>query len=147
MALEPVGGGDAADHPYIPIGVQRTFRALSNGTFQPIVNVTAQSSLYGVQFTFTMKASTWDTNGGPPLTAERTAWVDQVCGHDHVQGFYTDQDSGPDGLMYNFAHIVVGTDDGAITDEAVVRMDQLNQQSTFDKIATVWGRLTALGAS
>ena len=147
MALEPVGGGDAADHPYIPISVQRTFRALNNGTFQPIVNVTAQSALYGVQFTFTMKASTWDSDGGPPLTAERTAWVDQICGHDHVQGFYTDQDTGPDNLMYNFAHIVVGTDDGAITDEAVVRMDQLNTTATFQKIADVWSRLVAIGAS
>ena len=147
MALEPVGGGDAADHPYRLIGSERTNRANNDGTFTPVVNMTLQSVLYGVQFRFTILASTWDSGGAPPLEAERTAWVDQVCSHDHVQGFYTQADQGPDQVIYNFAHIVVGTDDAAITDETVVRMDHLNDSSTFTKIDQTWARLVAAGAS
>lgn len=147
MALAPVDSGSDSPHPYIPIGVQRTFRRNNDGTYLPIVNVTAQSVKYGVQFTFTMKAATWDLDGGPPLTTERTAWVDQVCGHAHVQGFYTEQDEGPDTILYNFAVITVGTDDGAIEDYTRVRMDQLNAPSTFTAIDKVWKRLVALGAS
>ena len=147
MALEPVGGGDAADHPYTPIAIQRTFRVNNDGTFTPVVNITAASTLYAVQFTFTILASTFDTDGGPPLTAERTAWVDQICGHAHVQGFHSETDQGPDQILYNYGVILVGTDDGAITDEVRVRMDHLNDQATFAAIDRAWQRLKAMGAS
>jgi len=147
MALEPVGGGDAADHPYRLIGSARVQRANNDGTFTQVVNITDQSVLYGVQFTFTILASTWDGGGAPPLEAERTAWVDQVCSHAHVIGFYTQTDQGPDQILYNFAHIVVGTPDGAISDETVVRMDHLNDQDTFTKIDATWQRLVDAGAS
>ena len=146
MALAPVGGGDAADHPYIPIAAVRTFRVNNDGTFTPVVNVTAASAKYGVQFTFTILASTWDTDGGPPLTAERTAYVDEICEHEHVVGFRSEVDQGPDQILYNYGVITVGNSDATITDEARARMDQLNSQGTFAAIDTVWKRLEAFGA-
>lgn len=146
MALPPVGGGDASDHPYQLIGTTRTFRVNTDGTFTPVVNITAASRLYGVQFTFTLLASTFNTDGGPPLTAERTAWVDEICGYRHVQGFHSETDQGPDQVLYNFGVIEVGTDDGAITDETRVRMDHLNDQATFAAIDATWKRLVDLGA-
>lgn len=146
MALEPVGGGDAADHPYRLIATQRTFRVNNDGTFTPVVNITAASVLYGVQFTFTILAKTFDTDGGPPLTAERTNWVDTICAHDHVQGFWSETDQGPDQILYNYGVITVGTDDGAITDQVRARMDQLNAPATFGLIDASWKRLQALGA-
>ena len=81
------------------------------------------------------------------MTAERTAWVDQICGHAHVQGFHSETDQGPDQILYNYGVILVGTDDGAITDEVRVRMDHLNDQATFAAIDRAWQRLQAMGAS
>lgn len=148
MALAPVDqGGDAADHPYTPIATQRTFRVNNDGTFTPVVNITAASTTYGVQFTFTLLASTFDDDGGPPLTAERTAWVDEICGHAHVQDFWSETDQGPSQLLYNYGVITVGTDDGAITTQVRVRMDLLNAESTFAAIDKAWKQLQALGAS
>lgn len=146
MALQPVGGGDASDHPYTLIGTQRTSRVNNDGTLTPVINITAQSVLYGVQFTFTILLTTWNEDGGPPIIAERTSWVDEICGHDHVQGFYSEADTGPDLILYNYGVIVVGTDDGAITDETRARMDHLNDGATFAAIDATWNRLTAAGA-
>ena len=95
MALEKLEPGDAADHPYRLVGLQRTTRANNDGTFTPVVNITCQSVLYGVTFTFTILASTFDTDGGPPLEAERTAWVDEICAYPHVQDFWSETDQGP----------------------------------------------------
>jgi hypothetical protein len=147
VALEPVGGGDAADHPFRFVGAHRTFRRNGDGTLLPIINVTCASRLYDVQFTFALKASTWDAGGGPPLMAERTGWVDEICGYRHVQGFYSEQDEGPDGIQYNYGVITVGTDDGQIEDYTRARMDHLNDPATFGKIDAVWSRLVAAGAS
>lgn len=147
MALEPVGGGGGASAAYTPVAIQRTFRVNADGTFTPVVNVTAISTLYGVQFTFTMLASVWDADGGPPLTELRTEWVNAVCAYDHVVGFHTEVDQGPDQILYNYGVITVGTADASITDEVRVRMDHLNDQSTFAAIDAAWKRLQAMGAS
>ena len=147
MALEPVGGGDAADHPYRFVSASETNRTNADGTFTPVVNITCQSVLYGVQFTFTILKSTWDSGGAPPLEAERTAWVDQVCGHDHVIGFHTEPDQGPDQVVYNYAVILVGPDGADAGVEVRVRMDHLNDQSTFAAIDRTWQHFVAAGAS
>jgi len=147
VALEPVGGGDAADHPYRFVGAQEGFRRNNDGTFLAIVNLTIASRLYDVQFTFTIKKSTYDGGGAPPLEAERTAWVDEICGHDHVQGFYSEQDSGPDGIQYNYGVITVGTDDGLAETFVRQRMDRLNDQNTFAMIDKAWNLLVGAGAS
>lgn len=147
MAMQPVGGGDASEHPFIPIGIQRGTRLNNDGTFTPVVNVTAQSALYGVQFTFTVLASNWDADVGPTLTAERANWVDEVCGAAHVQDFWTESDEGPSSILYNYAIITVGTDDKALTDEVSVRMDHLNDQATFAAIDKAWQRIVAMGGA
>lgn len=147
MALEPVGGGAATNNNYRLIGVVRGLRVNNDGTVTPIVTVTASSVTYGVQFTFTMTAQAWDTNGGPPQTTLRTEWVDAICAYDHVIGFRTEQDQGPDQILYNYGVITVGTADGAISDETRVRMDHLNDVSTFQAIDATWSRLAAAGAS
>lgn len=146
MAMQPVGGGDAADHPYTPVGTQQTWRRNGDGTFTAVRNITAQSTLYGVQFTFTILEDTWQKGGAPPLIAERTAWVDQIAGHAHVQDFYSEQDEGPSQVQYNYGVIVVGTDDGALENPVRVRMDHLNDQSTFAAIDRAWKQLEAIGA-
>jgi hypothetical protein len=140
-------GGSAPLGAYTLIGSTRTFRVNNDGTFTPVVNITAVSKTYGVQFTFTILASTFDADGGPSQTALRTEWVDQVAQHPHVIGFRTEVDQGPDQVLYNYAVITVGTDDGAISDETRVRMDRLNAPATFGQIDAVWARLVALGAS
>lgn len=145
--LQPVAGGDAADHPYIFISADRTNRVNADNTFTAVVNITLQSALYGVQFVFTILASTWDKGGAPPLEAERTNWVDAVCGYPHVIGFRSEQDQGPDRVLYNYAKITVGPEDATTGDEVTVRMDHLNDQATFAAIDAAWARLTAAGAT
>jgi hypothetical protein len=149
MPIDVVGDGGAAGntHPYQLIGSVRTFRVNNDGTFTPVVNITAVSNTYGVQFTFTILASTFDADGAPSQAALRTEWVDTIAAHDHVVGFRTEVDQGPDQILYNYAVITVGTDDGAITDEVRVRMDQLNTPAAFGAIDSAWQRLVALGAS
>lgn len=152
MALQAVGdsgisdsaGGGAA---YTLLSSSRTSRVLPNNTTQPIQDVTAMSNLYGVAFEFFVSGTTWDTDGGPPLIAERTAWVNEVCAYRHVQGFRTEQDLNASELLVNIAVITVGTDDGAITAEARVQMDHLNDPATFGAIDKVWATLAAAGAS
>lgn len=147
MALQPVSGGaDASSHPYTPIATQRTFRVNNDGTFTPIVNITAASVLYGVQFTFTLLASTFDDDGGPPLAAERTAWVDEICAYAHVQDFWSETDQGPSQVLYNYGVITVGTADGLYATDVTQRMDLLNTPATFTLIDDAWKRLQALGA-
>lgn len=146
MALEKLDTGDAADHPYIPVGNPvRTFRVNNDGTFTAVVNITAQSALYGVQFTFTILAKTYDEDGGPPLTAERAAWVDEVCAYPHVVDFRTEVDQGPSQILYNYAVITVGAEGAQDGDEVRVRMDQLNAPGTFAAIDAAWKRMQALG--
>ena len=143
--LEPGDIGTGA-RIYTPVGGPvRTFRVNSNGTFTPVVTITATSNQYGVQFTFTMLASTYDTDGGPPETYLRTEWVDEICGHAHVIGFRTEVDQGPDQVLYNYGVITVGPEGDTDGDEVRVRMDQLNNPSTFGLIDASWQRQVALG--
>jgi hypothetical protein len=147
----PAQGDDIASagdsHPYQLIGAVRTFRVNNDGTFTPVANITAVSKTYGVQFTFTILATTLDADGAPSQTALRTSWVDTIAAHPHVVGFRSEADQGPDQVLYNYGVITVGTEDLAITDEVRVRMDALNAPSTFGLIDACWNRLAALGAS
>lgn len=151
MALPPVdggsgGGGQPSDGKYDLLSSFRTFRVLADNTTQPIQAVTAESVLFGVSFSFFVSGTTWDTDGGPPFITQMCAYVNDVCGMDHVVGFRSEQDLGPDQVLYNFAVITVGTEDGSITDEARVRMDQLAQGAEVPAITAVWNRLVAAGA-
>lgn len=141
------GGGAPGGSAYTLVGQQRTFRVnTSANTFTPIVNVTVQSVAYGVQYTWTVLAKTVDDDGLPSVAEQKTGEVNQICSTDHVQDFRTEQDQGPSQVLYNYAVITVGTDDGAITDEVRVRMDLINQPSAFAAITACWNRLVAAGA-
>lgn len=152
MALAPVGGGggsggESGGEQHTLIGAVRTFRVNNDGTFTPVVNITARSDLYGVQFTFTITAQTFDTDGAPAILTDKTGQVNEICGHDHVQGFWTETDQGPDQILYNYAVITVGTDDGAITTTVTQRMDLIGEPSTYSAIDNAWKKLQALGAT
>lgn len=140
------GPGSTGGNPYTSYRIARSFRVGNDGSFLPIVTITAVSVAYGVSFSFDLTAATFETDGGPPLTYERTGWVDEVCAQPHVQGFRTMRDSGPDDILYWFAVITVGTDDGQLTDEVQQRMDHLNDPGTFALIDACWNRLVAMGA-
>jgi hypothetical protein len=145
-------GGDAATGGgsgtgYVFISSARTFRVNADQSTTPIVNLTAQSVAYGVQFSWTVTAKAWDTDGPAAFVPSKTAEVNQVCSHPHVQDFRTEVDQGPSQVLYNYAVITVGTDDQAITDEVRVRMDHINDGATFGAIDHVWSQLAAAGAS
>jgi len=140
------GGGDGGGPLYTPISSVRTFRVLGDNSTQPIQAVTAASKLYGVQFSFFIDGHVWDTDGGPPFINDMTGYVNNVCSLDHVIGFRTEQDLGPDQLLYNYAVITVGTEDGLLTDEARVRMDLLRTGAEVPAIDAAWKRLQDIGA-
>jgi hypothetical protein len=145
--VRPVDSTDSAEATgYALVGAVRDFRVMPNGSSQPIVVVTARSDLYDVQYTWFVEAETWDGSGGPPAISLKTAQVNQICGHPHVQDFWTDQDQGQSRVLYNWAVIEVGTDDGTIADHARVRMDRIGDPSAFAAIDAVWKRLTDAGA-
>lgn len=151
MALQPVDGGTGTgtgtSQGYDPIASVRTFRVLPNNETQPIQAVTVRSQTYGVVFSFFIDGTTWDTDGGPPFIHDMTGYVNDVCGMDHVVGFRTEQDLGPDQLLYNYAVITVGTEDGLLTDEARVRMDLLRTGAEVPQIEAAWARLQAIGVT
>lgn len=137
-------GGTLAAYTYV--GSARTFRVNADQSTTPIVNVTAISNLYGVQFTWTVLAQTWDADGPAGVIPLKTEEVNAVCGHDHVQDFRTETDQGPSQVLYNYGVITVGPDEGLQTDEVRVRMDHLNDPSTFAAIDAKWSQLAAAGA-
>lgn len=150
MALQPVSGGgpggDGGGPLYDLISSFRTFRVRPDNTTQPIQAVTAESKQYGVSFSFFIDGKTWDTDSGPPFINDMTGYVNDVCGQAHVVGFRTEQDLDPSQMLVNYAVITVGTEDGAITDEARVRMDQLRTGAYVPAIDAAWKRLQDAGA-
>lgn len=141
------GGGGATGPVYTLNTVSRTYRVNPDQTTTQIVNITATSNLYGVVFTFTILATTFDQSGGPPAISLKTAEVDQICGHPQVQDFRTETDQGVSQVLYNFAVITVGDAAQAYTSEVRVRMDMIGLPSAFAAIDNEWNLLVAMGAS
>lgn len=143
--------GDQGDYPsssaYKLIAVARTSRAVSNTDVQNVVQVSAQSDLYHVTYTWFVDPSNWTAGTNAGLIGAKTAEVNQVCAHEHVIGFRTVQDQDASRLLVNFAVITVGTDDGSIQDDVVVRMDRINNPGTFAQIDAMWQTLVEAGAS
>ena len=135
------GGATVEDYAYNLIAAQRTFRVNSDGSTTPVVNITAQSQKYGVVYTWTMLASVWDGDQGQANAMTKTEQVNVICSQDHVQDFRTETDQGASQILYNFAVITVGTDDGTITNEFRVRMDHLSDSSVLTQIGTVWDQI------
>lgn len=140
-------GGAPGGSEYILVGTQRTFRVnTSANTFTAIVNITCQSVAYGVQYTWTVLAKTVDSDGLPAAAVQKTGEINQICATEHVQDLRSESDQGPSQVLYNFAVITVGTDDGSVSDEVRVRMDNINTPAAFAAIAACWERLVAAGA-
>lgn len=143
-----VPGGDSVGAPgrYNLLGVVNTFRTNQNNTTTPLVELSAYSLVYGVTYTWAVTTATYLADGGDVLASEKTAQVEQICAHEHVQGFRTEKEEDRSSLLYNYAVITVGTDDGAITDTCSVRMDQIGTPGAFQIIADTWNRLVTTGA-
>lgn len=131
---------------YVFVGSSRTFRVNADQSTTAVVNVTAQSALYGVQFSWTVTAQEWDASGPAAVIPLKTEEVNAVCANAHVQDLRTETDQGPSQVLYNYAVITVGPEDGAQTDEVRVRMDHLNDPATFAAIDHTWSQLAAAGA-
>ena len=147
-----VGSSDSSgavapeDTAYNLVSTQRTFRVNADNSTTEVVNISAQSQLYLVYYTWTILAATFDADGAPPLVSLKTSEVNVICGHPHVQDFRTEQDQGPSDVLYNYAVVTVGTDDQAITTEVRQRMDSIDTPEVFGKIDKAWSQLQALGA-
>lgn len=137
--------GTAAD--YQLVSVVNTFRVNANNTTTPLVEITARSVQYDVQFTWDILQSTFNGEGGPAAAALKTEQVNQICGHDHVYSFRTEQDQDASGVLYNYAVVQVGTDDGSITTDVRIRMDSIGLPSAFAALDAAWTKLVALGAA
>ncbi len=145
MIIDPGGGGAPADG-YDLIGTVGTFRVNQNNTTTPIVQITARSQQYGVQFTWDVLTSTFQADGAQTLAGLKTSQVNVICGHPQVQAFRTEADQDRSDLLYNFAIITVGTNDQTITDTVSVRMDQIGDPAAFTAIDAMWAQLVAWGA-
>lgn len=144
--LESENSGGAAPTAYQLVGAVATFRVNQNNTTTPIVEITARSVLYDVQFTWDVLKTTFDASGAKNLAELKTSQVNEVAAHDHVQALRSEKDQDRSGLLYNYLVITVGTPDLTITNDVTVRMDHIADTSTFDLIDKTWAQLVDSGA-
>lgn len=140
-------GGDVQTlEAYRFLASQRRFRINPDNTTTEVVDVSAESVLYGVQFTWSVLAETWDASGPAGVIPAKTGEVNLICAKPHVQDFWTESDQGPSNVLYHFAVITVGTADGAITDQVRARMDNISPPPNA-QLDAVWQRLADAGAT
>lgn len=140
------GGGGVTPSHFTLVGVVPTFRVNQNNTTTAIVEITAYSVLYGVQFTWDVLQTTFTATGAKNLAAQKTSEVNAVAEIPHVQALRSEKEQDRSGLLYNYLVITVGTPDLAITQDVTSRMDQIDSEATAAKIDTAWKQLVALGA-
>lgn len=148
MALEPVDAGTVgtATGNYHLVATRSDYEVKGASNLVPIVEITAQSVKYGVEFTFNITQQTFMGEGAVVAAEDKTDQVDAICETDHVVGVRSEQDQGTDGNLYNYLVVTVGTPDGLITTDVKIRMDQIGTQSAFATIAAAWTHLQTLGA-
>lgn len=139
-------GGSYEPTEYTLIGAVPTFRVNQNNTTTAIVELTAYSPLYGVQYTWDVLKTTFDVDGAKNLAEQKTKEVNAVAAADHVQALRSEKEQDKSGLLYNYLVITVGTDDQAITLDVTRRMDQLDNPATFAAIDSAWKLLVNSGA-
>ena len=148
MALAPAvdnPGGTSTD-AYTLVATRSDFETKGNSQLVPIEEITASSVLYGVEFTFNVTQQAFQTDGAKNLAQEKTAQVNEIGAHPHVIGMRGEQDQGTDGKLYNYLVVTVGTDDGLISTDVKIRMDQIGNPSAFSTIDKAWDNLVSLGA-
>lgn len=145
MLAQP-GGSSVGSNAYDIIDQLSTVQVNPNNTTTAIEQITFRSLTYGVIATFNVLQSVYQTNGAAVLVSERTAQLEQLVGHEHVQGARGEQDQDPsNGRLYNYLVLTIGTPDFARTSEIKIRMDQLGTQAAFAAIDAAWATLQALG--
>jgi len=149
MALLPVdlGSQGVSSEAYTLVSAARTSRVKADNTVQDVIQVTAQSSLYLVTYTWFVEPDRWNLEAHTAIIGPMTANVNEVCGYRNVIGFRTVQDQDVSRLLVNYGVITVGTPDGSIQDEVQVRMDHLNTEHTFQLIDDAAAVLKAAGAN
>lgn len=128
------------------LGVVNTFRVNANNTTTDLVEITAQSDLYGAVFTWDILKSTFDGEGALNAAQEKTTQVNYIAGRDHTYAIRGEQDTDKSGVLYNYLVVTVGTDDGTITTDVPIRMDAIGLPAAFGLLDDAWARLVALGA-
>lgn len=144
--LQAENSGGAEPTEYQLIGAVATFRVNQNNTTTPIVEITARSVLYDVQFTWDVLKTTFDASGAKNLAELKTSQVNEVAAHANVQALRSEKDQDRSGLLYNYLVITVGTPDLTITNDVTVRMDHVGDSSTFTLIDNTWKQLVDSGA-
>ena len=137
-------GASVGTEDYEIVGQSSTFRVNPNNTTTPIEQLTVRSPLYDVTFTFNVTRHTYDTNGAAVLASERTAQVNYIAGLDHVIGVRGEEDQGPDGNLYNYLVVTIGSPDGTRSSDVRIRMDQLGTQGAFAAIEAAWQQMNQL---
>jgi hypothetical protein len=144
--MRTADGGDlAAADEYQIVGQNSTWKVNPNNTTTAIEQITARSVKYDVTFTFNVTQATYLADGAPPLVALKTSQVNQIAGHDHVVALRGEEDQGPDGNLYNYLVVTVGTDDRERTSDVRIRMDAIGLPSAFGAIDAAWNLLVQLG--
>lgn len=144
--LQAEDSGSVEPTEYRLVGAVPTFRVNQNNTTTAIVELTAYSPLYGVQYTWDVLKTTFDRDGGKALAEQKTEQVNAVAAHPHVQALRSEKEQDRSGLLYNYLVITVGTPDLAITTDVTRRMDQLADTATAAAIDKAWKTLVAAGA-
>lgn len=145
--MQPTAEGSSAQNDgYQLVSVTDTFRVNPNNTTTPLKEITARSLLYDVYFTWDISQATFDGEGAPAAAALKTEQVNQIAGADHVYAVRSQPEQDKTGVLYNYLVVTVGTDDGSITSDVLIRMDRIGLPSAFGAIADEWKKLQALGA-
>jgi hypothetical protein len=151
LPVNPDQGGTSPEAAaYRLIAAARIQRVTSDNTLQNIVQVTAQSLMFLVTFTWFVEPLSWTADGAPGTVGLKTSQVNTICAHEHVIGFRSVQDQDASRLLNNYAIITVGRDDGSAQNENdasfhPVRMDQLDGTLPFDVIDALYAPLAAVG--
>jgi hypothetical protein len=142
-----LSGADAAANTvaYRHIAGGEVPRVNSDGSITKVYSLTAESVLYGVQYTWFIPLATFKTDGAVNAQSSMTATVNNVCAHPHVQDFWTEQVQDRSNLLVNQAVITVGTDDGQSTTTVTKRMDQLGDGTVGAQIDAAWQLVSASG--
>lgn len=141
------GGESVGTDEYEIVGQNSSYRINPNNTTTPIEQITARSLKYGVTFTFNVTQATYLANSGPVLASEKTAQVNELAAVDHVIAVRGEEDQGPDGNLYNYLVVTVGTPDGERTQDVRIRMDQIGTQGAFAAVTRAWNLMNTLGAT
>lgn len=140
-------GANADEAAYTLKGVLDTFRVNANNTTTDLVQITAVSVKYGVEYTWDLSKATFDGEGAKNAAELMTQQVNQLMSAAHVIGARPSQDQDVSGVLYNYLVVIVGVPDGSIQTEVSIRMDHIGLPSAFGAVDDAWKQLVALGAS